>query len=108
MSFNAKACSIKKRLLHRLWLRSIVSKKVRILTHSSNPPPFLKGGDDTLRKTEEGGIGNFPQKGGDSKKGGIDMQSSFSGQVSALFCTFVLSMGKFAPFTMYFLFLRQF
>ena len=37
--------------------------------HSSNPP-FLKGGWH-FRKTEEGGIGNFPQKGGIARRGGI-------------------------------------
>ena len=32
------------------------------------PPPFLRG-EDTFRKTEEGGIGNFPQKGGIARNG---------------------------------------
>ena len=48
------------------------------------------------------------KKGGSLKKGGIDMKFSLSGQDCAFFCTFVLSMGKFAQFTMYFLTLRQF
>ena len=62
-----------------------------------------------FEKPKNGGIGNLPQKWGDSKqggslkKGGDDMKSSLSGQDCALFCTFELSMVKFAQFTMHFL-----